>query len=207
MGMISKYRGKGHGRKFLQALLEESERCGERQMVLEVIQQNVAAFKLYESEGFETARELFGFGIESPEGKADPDLAEISPEELSFAVAKHGDPEPPWQLSADNMARLGAQGRCFRLGPAYVALIGLDSAELRIVSIVCDRGHRGEGAAQRLLQALFAEHPNRRWDVPAVRPPGSGAAFFAAMGFEMSELRQYEMIRGARPASSPRGGE
>jgi GNAT superfamily N-acetyltransferase len=207
MGMVPKYRGKGLGRELLRVLLQESEQCGERAMVLEVIQQNVAALRLYESEGFETARELFGFGIESPEGGLDGDLTSITADELARAVDEHGELELPWQLSAENMARIGALGRCFRLGPAYIALVGLRAEEVRIVSLVCERSQRREGAARRLLYAVFAEHPSHRWSVPAVCPTGSATAFFAAMGFEMSELRQYEMIRDARRANLGRGGE
>jgi ribosomal protein S18 acetylase RimI-like enzyme len=198
MGMTPKYRGKGLGRKFLRELLEESERCGEQAMVLEVIQQNLPAVRLYESEGFEKVRDLFGFGIEVPEGEADPTLSRVAPEELARAVTEHGDPDLPWQLSAENMARIGPQGSCFRLGPAYIALVGLGGAEVRILSLVCERGQRRTGAARRLLRAVCAAHPSQRWTVPAICPDGPARAFFAAMGFEMLELCQFEMIRDTR---------
>lgn len=195
MGLRPEFRGQGLGREMLKELLRESVLSGERRMVLEVIQRNEAAYALYESEGFRTKRELLGYSRRSDDPVDGAELVEIAPEELAHAVAEHGDPDPPWQLSAESLARLGAQARCYRAEAARVAVARMNAEEMRILALVTDPARRREGAARRMMHGLFEEYPGTRWVVPPVCPPGSASGFLDAMGFELLDLRQFEMVR------------
>ena len=195
MGLRPEFRGRGLGRVILKELLRESVLSGERRMVLEVIQKNAAAFALYESEGFRTKRELLGYSRKPGEPVDAAELVEIAPEELAHAVAEYGDDDPPWQLSAESLARLGSQARCYRAGAARVAVARANTEEMRILALVAEPERRREGHARGLLHGLFAKHPGIRWVVPPVCPPGPSSLFLDAMGFELLDLRQFEMVR------------
>ncbi len=63
-------RGKGAGRLLLNTLLKEARQRGERNMELEVIDQNTGAIHLYEACGFRKLRHLVGMQASQPEGGA-----------------------------------------------------------------------------------------------------------------------------------------
>src|SRR5688572_18155897 len=60
MGVAREMRGKGAGSWFLEELIKEARQRGEREMVLEVIEQNEPAVNLYRKHGFESLRRLIG---------------------------------------------------------------------------------------------------------------------------------------------------
>ena len=60
MGISLEWRGRGAGTWFINGLLREASERGEREMVLEVIEQNEPAVALYTRSGFEIVRRLVG---------------------------------------------------------------------------------------------------------------------------------------------------
>lgn len=60
MGIIKAIRGQGNGSLFMEKLIKESRERKDREMVLEVIEQNDAGVRLYKKHGFESVRRLIG---------------------------------------------------------------------------------------------------------------------------------------------------
>ncbi len=71
MGIVVNARNSGVGTWAMEQLIEEAKARGEKQMLLEVIEQNTAGVKLYEKVGFEKVRRLVGYKIENPQVEVD----------------------------------------------------------------------------------------------------------------------------------------
>jgi hypothetical protein len=63
MSVRPAFRGKGLGRQAMNDLIAESEERGDHRMVLEVIESNTPAVRLYEASGFRVDRRLLGFKV------------------------------------------------------------------------------------------------------------------------------------------------
>ena len=77
MGIVVNARNGGVGTWAMEQLIEEAKARDERQMLLEVIDQNVAGVKLYEKVGFEKVRRLVGYKIENPQVEVKHQLEEM----------------------------------------------------------------------------------------------------------------------------------
>lgn len=64
-GIAPSFRGKGIGKLLAAPMIEEARKAGAATLQLEVLEQNVAAFKLYRSVGFAVTRQLVGMQIAS----------------------------------------------------------------------------------------------------------------------------------------------
>src|SRR5215469_4007997 len=62
-GIAPAFRGKGMGKLLVASMIEEARKAGAVTLQLEVLEQNVAAFKLYSSTGFVVTRQLVGMQI------------------------------------------------------------------------------------------------------------------------------------------------
>ena len=196
MALVPAARGRGVGRALMDQLLAEASHRGERTMVLEVIEQNDPAVKLYESCGFEKVRRLTGHAGK-PSAAPDADVAglrEIDARELAQLVSAHGLPDLPWQLSAETVAHATPPAIAFRLG-ASAALISNPAAEaIGLRAIVTERDARGRGSSLALLRALFARFPGKEWRASAIYPEEMGPTFVAA-GLARTPLSQWQMTR------------
>ncbi len=67
MGIVSQARNSGAGTWAMEHLIEEARARGEKEMLLEVIEQNTAGVKLYEKVGFNKVRRLVGYKLENPQ--------------------------------------------------------------------------------------------------------------------------------------------
>ncbi|MCE9666808.1 GNAT family N-acetyltransferase [Myxococcus stipitatus] len=188
MGIIPSKRGQGLGAAMLQPLLEEARARGDSQMVLEVIEQNAPAVKLYERLGFRRVRRLVGFvGTPTPEDGA---LEEV-PVSACVGLLPEG---LPWQLAPATIAGLALPARAFRLGPAVAVVADVAAPTLGIRSIAVEPQARGRGAGRRLLRALAAAFPGKALAVSAVVPEGLCDRFFLGAGFAHPALSQLEMV-------------
>ncbi len=52
---------------------------------------------------------------------------------------------------------------------------------------------RRQGRASRLLKALFAQYPDKKWVVSAIYPEEIGGELLATFGFERQALTQWQM--------------
>lgn len=196
MAVVPAARRRGVGRALMAQLLDEARARGERAMVLEVIEQNEPAVKLYEACGFQKVRRLTGHAGR-PIAPPDADgaaLAEIDPRELAQLVSAHGLPDLPWQLSAETIAHATPPAVAFRLG-ASAALISNPAADaIGLRAIVTERDARGRGSSFALLRALFAKFPGKEWRASAIYPEELGPTF-AAAGLARTPLSQWQMTR------------
>lgn len=195
MGIVKDLRGKNAGTWFMEQLIRESRDRGDREMVLEVIEQNEPAVRLYKRHGFRSIRRLMGFMIQDAKQDAKNDLQEIDLREMGRLVLQHGLPDLPWQLSGETIALLNPPVRAFKKGEAYVAVSNPDAGHVIIWSLLVEPGSRGQGLAVEMLNQVMAGHAGRTWHVPAIWPEEFGGIFERA-GFRREELSQWQMRLG-----------
>jgi ribosomal protein S18 acetylase RimI-like enzyme len=194
MGIAKEARGKGAGSWFMDELIKEAYERDDHEMVLEVIEQNEPAVKLYRNSGFQTVRRLIGF---THRGKASQardrsELQEIDLREMGKLISQHGLSDLPWQLSAESIAQMNPPARAYRRGQAYVVVSNPDSEHLVIWSILVEQNARRNGLGIDMLKSVIAHHAGKTWHVPAVFPEEFGRVFERA-GFEKEKLSQWQM--------------
>lgn len=193
MGVVVAARRSGVGRSLLSTLVQEASARGERRMVLEVIEQNTPAIRLYEGAGFRIQRRLVGFHAGSPTGSADPDLRQVDPLRVAHAVFAHGAPGLPWQLAPETLAHFAPPLAGFQLHQAYALISDPAQPAVALRALLVEPAGRKRGQARRLLQALFAHLPGKHWRVPIIVPEGPMTGLFAGLGFQREVLSQFEM--------------
>jgi ribosomal protein S18 acetylase RimI-like enzyme len=190
MAVLPGARMKGIGRALVERLLVDARMRGETKMVLEVIQQNRPAIRLYEGMGFRKVQRLLGY-----EGGAigslvqEQPLEEVSLNAIADAVLCDGLPDLPWQLSGETLEMLTPPCRAFRLDDTWVAVANLEISPVTIRGLVT-RGEQGRLAM--LLGALMAQYPGKQWRMPALWPEAFSACFVQA-GFAQSPISQWQM--------------
>lgn len=192
MGLVTSARKRGIGTWAMKRLIEEARERGEKEMALEVIEQNTAGVRLYEKVHFQTVRRLVGFKIERPRARAQADLEEVDIRELSQLVTSFGLKDLPWQLSGETLAHYTPPAHAYRLGDAYCLVGNLNPQDVVISSVLVLPQGRGQMRGARLVQALFANYPGKTWHVPALCPEEVGFVFEKA-GMKREELSQVQM--------------
>jgi ribosomal protein S18 acetylase RimI-like enzyme len=194
MGIAREMRGKGAGSWFMEELIKEACARKEREMVLEVIEQNEPAVNLYRKHGFQTVRRLVGYTRKNAEETKAEDLREVDLREMGQLIARYGLPDLPWQLSAESIAQMNPPARAYGSGGSYIALSNPDLDQVVIWSFLVEPGARGRGRSVDLLRAVITHHPGKTWHVPAVLPEELGKVFERA-AFEKEDLSQWQMRR------------
>jgi ribosomal protein S18 acetylase RimI-like enzyme len=194
MGIAKGIRGKGVGSWFMDELTKEALQRGDHEMVLEVIEQNEAAVKLYQRAGFQTVRRLIGFthtgndGLEAKKNK----LQEIDLREISRLIVQHGLADLPWQISGESIAQMNPPARGYEKDRSYIVVSNPVLEHVVIWSLLVEQAVRGKGFATDLLKTVMANHAGKTWHVPAIFPEEFGRVFEKA-GFEREELSQWQM--------------
>ncbi|MCQ3936409.1 MAG: GNAT family N-acetyltransferase [Chloroflexi bacterium] len=194
MGITSNARSGGVGTWAMQSLIEEAKARGEKEMVLEVIEQNTAGVKLYEKVGFTKVRRLVGYKLENPQIESDEQLEEIDIRDLARQVTYHGMKDLPWQLSGTTIMQHTPPSRAFRLNDAYCLISNPEATDISISSVLVKARSRGAGLSTILLRALFAKFPNKVWHVSPIYPEEMGF-IFEHVGMERESLSQWQMSR------------
>ncbi|WP_373046754.1 GNAT family N-acetyltransferase [Vulgatibacter sp.] len=185
MGIVPAFRGKRVGEEMLRPLLEEARSRADEQVRLEVIDVNHRAVRLYERVGFQRSRHLVGF-----EGVIDPEAAPLdraSIEEVA-ALLPVG---LPWSCAANTLRNLASPTYAVRLGSA-VAIVRVGEA-IGLRAIAVEPEGRRQGAALRLLRAIAAAHPGKRWQIPGIVPEGPAAELLRRVGLQPGAFSQWEM--------------
>jgi hypothetical protein len=192
MGLVPAARRQGAGRALVERVVAEAKVRGDEAMLLEVIEQNEAAVKLYAVCAFEKIRRLVGFG---GRGLADESaLAGLAPVEVpdaAVAIGRHGLPDLPWQIAGATIAQLGAPAVAYRRADAWVVLADPQATPVTIRGLVAANG---AGEATALLRAVMAQHSDREWRAAPVWPEEQ-AAVFADAGLVRVPMSQWQMIR------------
>jgi|CXWL01.1.fsa_nt_gi ribosomal protein S18 acetylase RimI-like enzyme len=208
MGIVSTARNGGVGTWAMQNLIEEAKARGEKEMLLEVIEQNTAGVKLYEKVGFTKIRRLVGYRLDITQtapaavlgggdaalsnGSAQDELQEIDIRELARLVTYHGLKDLPWQLSGTTIMQHTPPSRAFRLNDAYCLISNPAAADVSISSVLVKARSRGAGLSAVLMRALFARFPNKTWHVSPIFPEEMGV-IFEQVGMTRETLSQWQM--------------
>lgn len=193
MGIVPAHRNRKLGGAMLRPLMEQARARGDQRMLLEVIEQNAPALKLYERLGFQRMRRLVGFtGTLAP---APAPLEEVEPVECARLLSEGW----PWQLAPATVAGLALPARAFRLGLAVAVIADVSAPTLVLRAIAVEPAARGKGAGRRLLRALAAAHPGKSLAASAIVPEGLCDRFFLGMGFTSPALTQLELVHSLSP--------
>jgi ribosomal protein S18 acetylase RimI-like enzyme len=193
MGIISERRGEGIGEWLMRQIIAQAGDRQDRILVLEVIEQNHPAVRLYQKLGFQTLRRLVGYRAQAPVGRANGDLQEVDIREVARFLTYHAAPDLPWQLSGETLAQGGWPNRGYRLGAAYGAISNPEQSQIALKALVVPPEARRQGAATALIQALAAKYPSKTWTVPPIWPEETVASLFEKLGFTRESLSQLQM--------------
>jgi ribosomal protein S18 acetylase RimI-like enzyme len=198
MGISKAQRGKRLGSWFMEQIICDARERGDHAMVLEVIEQNEAAVRLYQKQGFEIIRRLIGFKHETrasaSNGPQIKPLQEIDLREMGCLIVQYGMPDLPWQLSGETIALLNPPARAYQNSSAYIAVSDLTVEHVVIWSLLVDPDARGKGLAVQMLETMMTIHRGKTWHVPAIWPEEFSGVFEQA-GFQREELSQWQMER------------
>jgi ribosomal protein S18 acetylase RimI-like enzyme len=194
MAIVPEARKRGLGRALVERLVAEARDRGDRAMVLEVIEQNDAAVRLYEGAGFRKVRRLVGFEGKGASGPAEAGPLEEVDAATAAAVLRDGIPDLPWQMSGATLAQLTPPCRVFRFEGAWAAVLNLESSPVTLRGFGAEADPGKQGHAVALLRALMARYPGKQWRLPAMWPEELSEAFLAA-GLVRSPLSQWQMAR------------
>ena len=192
MGIVTEARNGGVGTWAMKQLIEEARVRAEKEMLLEVIEQNTAGVKLYRKVGFETVRRLVGYKLENPQGKSKGKIEEIDIRDLAKLISAHGLKDLPWQLSGETIAQHTPPSRAYRLDDAYCLISNPEAEQVVISSVLVKAGSRGAGLSPVLMRAVFSRFPNKTWRVPAIFPEEM-SPIFEEVGMKREELSQLQM--------------
>jgi len=193
MGIVKDARGIGAGTWLMQRVIQDARDRKDHEMLLEVIEQNEYAVRLYRKCGFETVRRLIGLSYKDEREKTDGiPLPEIDLRTAGALVSQSGLPDLPWQLAGETIALLNPPARAFQKGPACVVTSSPDADYVAIWSLVVEHAARGKHLGIDLLNTLMDAYPGRTWHISAIMPEELGPVFEYA-GFEREELTQFQM--------------
>lgn len=202
MGITTNARNNGIGTWTMEQLLADAKSRGEKEMLLEVIEQNTAGVKLYEKAGFKKIRRLVGYKLDTTSVPVAGDVGlngqkeieEIDIRDLARQVTYHGMKDLPWQLSGVTIMQHTPPSRAFRLNDAYCLLSNPESMDIAISSLLVKSRSRGAGLSVVLMRTLFAKFPGKVWHVSPIYPEEMGF-IFEHVGMERETLSQWQMSR------------
>lgn len=195
MGFLPGARRRGAGRALMERLIADARARGDRRLVLEVIEQNTPAVRLYEAMGFRKIRRLVGFAGPAPVGLAPvPELAETDLGAMAAAITRQEDADWPWQMSGQTVAQLPPPARGYALDGAWVVVLNPAGPTVGLRALAVDGDGRREARAVRLLRAVMARHPAEAWRISALWPEEL-AGWFTRAGLARQELTQWQMAR------------
>ncbi len=148
MGITVNARGSGVGTWAMAQLVAEARERGDKEMLLEVIEQNTAGVKLYEKSGFKKMRRLVGYKLNNPQVDTAEEIEEIDIRELARTVTYHGMQDLPWQLSGTTIMQHTPPSRAFRLNDAYCLISNPDVMDVAIQSVLVKARSRGAGLSE-----------------------------------------------------------
>ena len=194
MGIAKETRGKQAGSWFMKKLIDEACERGDREMVLEVIEQNEPAVRLYRKYDFESVRRLIGYTCKGKDADENEkgDLQEIDLREMSRLISQYGLADLPWQLSGESISQMNPPVYAYHKEQAYIVISNPEAEHVVIWSLLVEPGKRGRGFASEMLKRITANDAGKTWHVPALCPEEFGSVFERA-GFEKEKLSQWQM--------------
>jgi len=113
MGIVPTHRACCLGRLALGEVIDDLRRLGDRRLLLEVIDTNEPAVRLYHSLGFESRRRLVGYCRPATAGSpsAGARLVEVDPLSVARRLVEEGPADLPWVLAPETLAAIAAPAR------------------------------------------------------------------------------------------------
>jgi GNAT superfamily N-acetyltransferase len=204
MGVVPAARRAGVARRLLAHLLEEAQTRGDQAMMLEVIEQNPAAHRLYVQEGFRETGHLSSWRRKAgaPAGESTEPLEEISLIRATQIPSALEYPDLPWPVTRHAIAKSAAK-HAFRAGQALIVMGDPEVSPVRVHALSCS--DRMDWAALReTLSALLQRYSDREFFTPPVFPEQFGQEVFQPLGFAREPLSQFLMrydLSGAKKHS------
>ena len=204
MGIAKEARGKGAGSWLMKELIDDACDRGDREMVLEVIEQNEPALKLYRKHGFESMRRLVGFSLKGREvlRKEGSTLREVDLDRMGLLISQYGLPDLPWQLSGESITQTNPPLYAYCMEQAYIVISNPEAEHVVIWSLLVEPEARGKGLGTDLLKRVIAQYPGKMWHVPAIFPEELEKVF-AGAGFKKEDLSQWQMRLKLKAYSPP----
>jgi GNAT superfamily N-acetyltransferase len=197
MGIVPSHRARGLGRLALGEVIDDLHTLGDRRLLLEVIDTNEPAVRLYRSLGFEPRRRLIGYRRPAAAGSptAVADLVEIDPLSIARRLAEEGPADLPWLLAPETLAAIAAPARGLSLAGEAFAIVepAPQPASLALRTLFVNRDARGRGLGHAMISALAAAHPEQDLLISANFPEELVPSFMACTGFERTPIGQFEM--------------
>jgi ribosomal protein S18 acetylase RimI-like enzyme len=200
MGVIPDYRRQGIARRIMQELIAQANGLGLETLQLEVIQQNQAAYNLYQELGFVTGRELIVLacrqnGFKTPPKELAPDITLRS--EAAEALLEHFKALPgvprPWQreYTADRLRNHLTGYAAYRSGHLCGACLfnGSGGLNAELADLAADDETAGVALLARMLQA----YPTTTFTCLNVSRDDLMLPALRRAGFE-EIITQYEMV-------------
>ena len=194
MGITKEMRGKGAGSWFMGRLIQDARECNDREMVLEVIETNEPAVRLYKKFGFQIVRRLISLIRKDAHEETISEIQEIDLREAGRLILQYGLRDLPWQLSGESIALLNPPARAYKNGQAYAVISNPDTEHVVIWSLFVE-SESENGLAVDMLKSVIANHAGKTWHAPAIWPEEFGNIFERA-GFQREELSQWQMRLG-----------
>jgi GNAT superfamily N-acetyltransferase len=119
-------------------------------------------------------------------------LQEVDLPVVAAVLWRDGLPNLPWQVAAPYLLRLAPPHIALNLESAYAVLSNPTQETIVLRNFIVAATARRQGQGRRLLAALCAAYPHKRWYVPQIFPAEMGA-FWEAVGFQRLELHQVQM--------------
>lgn len=199
-GVVPEARGSGLSGRLAERALATLPSLGIRRYILEVIRENLPAFKTYSKAGFRVTRSL-----ECPSGSF-ADTGKVSPEGLSILelpeagmfsraeAARRRDWEPSWQNSDDSILRTPEDLVLLEARLEGAAVGHLVSAKNGTIwQLAVDRGVRARGIGTALLRELAARTgPSMRY-INVQADDAATLGLLASCGVPKG-VGQYEML-------------
>jgi ribosomal protein S18 acetylase RimI-like enzyme len=192
MGILEDKRGLGAGQWLLEKLIQEAHDRQDREMFLEVIEQNEYAVRLYRRCGFQNVRRLIGLACEHAIENQVHTLEEIDLREAGRLISQYGLSDLPWQLDGETIAHLTPPARAYRKGQTYMVTSNPEADHVVIWSLLVEPSARGNRLGPDMLKNVMANYPGKTWHVPAIFPEEFGNIFERA-GFEREDISQWQM--------------
>lgn len=191
MAIAPNYRSQGVGKLMMNQVIQEARDRGDHRMVLEVIEQNEPAIRLYESVGMTRTRRLVGYKRDAHKGKK-ADLFEIDPAAFVRFQAQECEDDLPWDYKPETLT-LKPDIKAYSFQDKAFALVSEAPTRIIIWSFFTKQKLRRKGVGTALIHALANHYSDRSFAMPIAAPDDLASEFMAKLNFEVPEITQLEM--------------
>ena len=196
LGVHPAHRRAGIGRALMQALIEIGHANHLTAIQLEVIAENEAAHRLYQSLRFTDTRRLFVLSHSPgrPDGDDSSSGESGSLDEMLPLFEKFHASPPPWQRGYRSLARLDSSTRVWlaseRTGASAYAVGFATASLIQLLDLACAPGCDAE--LRGLIRHIQSSHPEAAGRIVNVAEDESGWPVLAELGWQIM-LTQWEM--------------